>query len=168
MNITQKRRHQLVAFSFAVFCALALCLGRGKHFVSLAWDPHEINCLPELHLAILVHKRPASVDRDSYVFWHASGALSYVAEDFVLKKVAGVPGDHLVIKDGLIYINGNLVAKGLDDAVLYDKKPQDFERSQVIPPNSYFVIGTAAMSNDSRYWGFLSEAEISGKAYRVY
>lgn len=151
-------------------CIAALYVGHGRSFVSFAYDPHEVNCLPELHLALLVHKQPAKVEHGDYLFWKASAidALSYVKESYVLKRVAGVPGDALKIRGEQVFINDKLVAEGLEDAVLYKRRPADFERDEVIPPGRYFVVGTARMSNDSRYWGYLSHDAVVGHAYRIY
>lgn len=148
----------------------ALYYGHGRAFVSLAYDPHEVNCLPELHLALLVHRQPAKIEHGDYLFWKTGAivALSYVKEAFVLKRVAGVPGDTLRIHDGRVFINGGLVARGLEDAALYQRHPADFERMEVIPPGRYFVIGTTRLSNDSRYWGYLPREAIVGKGYRIY
>jgi conjugal transfer pilin signal peptidase TrbI len=164
----RKMQRPVLAAAVGLGCVLALIFGTGRHYVSLSWDPHEVNCLPELHLALLVHSSPKQVGRHQYVFWRPSGALSYVKEDFALKRVAGVPGDRLTVRDETVYINGEVVARGLDNAVLYDKGPADFERSEIIPADRFFVIGTASMSNDSRYWGYLPKSEIAGIAYRVY
>ena len=159
-------------FSFAVgaLSTLALYLGHGRSFVSLSYDPHEVNCLPELHLALLVHRQPSEVNRGDYLFWKASaiGPLSYVTEDYVLKRVAGVPGDRLSIRGEQVFVNEKLVAEGLEDAVLYKRAASDFQRNEVIPPGRYFVVGTARMSNDSRYWGYLPHELIVGNGYRVY
>jgi conjugal transfer pilin signal peptidase TrbI len=174
MSVAPPRTFRLprpwLSLAIGLASAAALYLGYGRSFVSLAWDPHEVNCLPELHLALLVHHRPARVERGDYVFWKASAvtALSYVKEDFVLKRVAGVPGDVLRIRGDQVSINGRLVAEGLEDAVLYRRRPADFQREEVIPPGRYFVIGTARMSNDSRYWGYLPHEAIVGTGYRIY
>lgn len=151
-------------------CAAALYFGHGRSFVSLSYDPHTVNCLPELHLALLVHDRPSAIARGDYLFWKASAtrALSYVTDDFVLKRVAGVPGDRLSIRNDRVFINDEVVAEGLEDAVLYNRRPSDFERTEIIPPDRYFMIGTARLSNDSRYWGYLSGEAIAGKGYRIY
>lgn len=157
-----------VVVSFGII--LMFFLFSGKPIVSISWDPHEENCLPELHLALLIYNKPniREIDIGDYVFWKPAGALSYVSEDFVLKKVAGIPGDRLMIKGENVYINGKLIAAGLENAVLYAKMKKDFERDELIPPNSVFVIGTASLSNDSRYWGYISEESIAGKGYRIY
>jgi conjugal transfer pilin signal peptidase TrbI len=169
-------RRQLSAARATMSLALGLAVvaawyvGHGRSYLSLTYDPHEVNCLPELHLALLVHNRPVKVDRGDYLFWRASSvdALSYVKEDFVLKRVAGVPGDTLRISGDQVFINDKLVAEGLEDAVMYKRRPADFERTELIPPERYFVVGTARMSNDSRYWGFLPHEAIVGKGYRIY
>jgi conjugal transfer pilin signal peptidase TrbI len=174
MNLAQSYSfspsRQWIALAVGVVSAVAIYIGHGRSFVSLSYDPHAINCLPELHLALLVHRRPTKVERGDYLFWKASsiGALSYVAERFVLKKVAGVPGDRLSIQGDRILINGRLVAEGLEDAVLYKRPAAAFQRTEVIPPGKYFVIGTARLSNDSRYWGYLAHETIVGKGYRIY
>jgi conjugal transfer pilin signal peptidase TrbI len=159
-----------VSLSIGLLSTVALYFGHGRSFVSLSYDPHAVNCLPELHLALLLHQRPSQVERGDYLFWKASSiaALSYVKEDFVLKRVAGVPGDTLRISGGQVFVNERLVAEGLEDAVLYKRRPVEFERTEVIPPERYFVVGTARMSNDSRYWGYLPHDAIVGKGYRIY
>jgi conjugal transfer pilin signal peptidase TrbI len=160
----------VLAYTFGAAVLGAICAGHGRSFVSLAYDPHEQHCLPELHLALLVHMKPTTVARGDYLFWHASTvpALSYVTEQFALKRVAGIPGDRLSIRGEQVFINGQLVAEGLEDAVLYQRHPSSFERTEVIPAGRYFVIGTARLSNDSRYWGYLRHDAIAGTGYRIY
>jgi conjugal transfer pilin signal peptidase TrbI len=164
------KRRAWLAISVGLACASVLFLGYGRSFVSLTYDPHEVNCLPELHMALLVHRQPQQVARGDYLFWKASSipALSYVHEDYVLKRVAGLPGDRLMVRDEKVYVNDQLVAEGLEDAVLYRRSAADFERTEVIPPGRYFVVGTARLSNDSRYWGYLTHEQIVGKGYRIF
>ena len=160
----------VLSLAVAATCAAALYFGHGRYFVSLSWDPHEVNCLPDLHLALLVHHRPDNVRHGDYLFWKPAAipALSYVTDDFVLKQVAGVPGDTLDIHDGRVFINGVLIVEGLENAAAYRRHAADFERKEVIPPDRYFMIGTARMSNDSRYWGYLPREAVLGKGYRIY
>lgn len=164
------RSRQWIALAVGVASTVAIYVGHGHSFVSVSYDPHAINCLPEVHLALLVHHRPTKVRRGDYLFWKSAstGALSYVTENFVMKKVAGVPGDHLSIREDRIFINGRLVVEGLEDAILYRRSPAAFQRAEVIPPGNYFVIGTARLSNDSRYWGYLAHDTIVGVGYRIY
>lgn len=166
-NIKGKPHPYLAIFLF-LLSGLSLYFFYGKALISISYDPHEVNCLPELHLALLVHIKPESVAHGDYVFWKAYGPLSYVKEDFVLKKVAGLPGDKLQISNQQVFINGAIVANGFGNAILYAKKPKEFEKEEVIPAAHYFVIGTNVLSNDSRYWGYLPKEQIVGKGYRIY
>ena len=156
--------------AIVVLCAAlsAIYWGHGKKFIGFAFNPNDASCLPELHLAMMLYSRPDTIQRDMYLFWKPRGALSYVTQTYVLKKVAAIPGDHLFINAGQVFVNGQLVASGLEDAPIYKKSEESFYRSEIVPPNSLFMIGTAKYSNDSRYWGYLSFDEVVGRGFRVF
>ena len=136
--------------------------------ISLAYDPHVEKCLPDLHLALLVHFTPSTIKREDYVFWKPAGALNYIKQEFVLKRVMGIPGDHLQIKDGIVKINNSIVASGF--SLLDNKKihVSAFARDEVIPPGHVFMVGTHPRSNDSRYWGYLKTQDIVGRGYKIF
>jgi signal peptidase I len=79
-----------------------------------------------------------------------------------IKRVIGVPGDHIRIDSGQVYVNG--------DAIDEDYVPPAYtdERSYpetVVPVHSYFMLGDhRSMSNDSRDFGPVKEGYIFGKA----
>jgi conjugal transfer pilin signal peptidase TrbI len=102
------------------------------------------------------------------LFWKPSGALAGFKEAFILKLTAGVPGDHLTIKRGVVQINGVTVVQGLPLASAYQRSAQEFERDEEIPPGKYFLVGLHPNSNDSRYWGYLDASQIEGFAYKVF
>ena len=97
-----------------------------------------------------------------------------------VKRVIGMPGDTVMLKDKNLHING----KGLDepykihvDGTVYEESPWTPEELQVrdnygpaiVPADSYFVMGdNRDNSNDSRYWGFIKHDEIIGKPLFVY
>jgi conjugal transfer pilin signal peptidase TrbI len=131
-------------------------------------DPHEDRCLPEMHVALMIKKSVDKAERDDLLFWKPQGDLDHVKQAFVLKQVAGIPGDHLVIKGENVVINGRVVSEGMP---LLDKtkvSPEQFERDEVIPPGMVFMRGTHPRSNDSRYWGYLPLAQVTGKAWEVF
>lgn len=131
-------------------------------------DPHEDSCLPDMHVALMVKKDVDEAQRDDLLFWKPQGALSHVKQSYILKQVAGIPGDHLVIKGEKVAINGRVVAEGMP---LLDKtkvSPEQFERDEVIPEGMVFMRGTHPRSNDSRYWGYLPLAQVTGKAWEVF
>ncbi|HVR38332.1 MAG TPA: signal peptidase I [Thermoanaerobaculia bacterium] len=97
--------------------------------------------------------------------------------DFV-KRVIGLPGETVSIKDKVVSING----KPLDepyvvhtDARTYpDDLPDPYrQRDQmqptVIPPDQYFALGdNRDQSHDSRFWGYVPRSMIKGRAFMVY
>ncbi|PTT90209.1 signal peptidase I [Pelomonas sp. HMWF004] len=136
---------------------------------SFAFDPNAEQCLPDLHLALLVNHKPAKVADGDLLFWKPSGALSYVKTQHVLKLVAGAPGDHLVIRNGVVSINGKPVVSGFPLArEFYHSTPEQFEKDEIIPAGKYFLIGTHQNSDDSRYWGYLDASDIVGSGHKVF
>lgn len=156
---------------FAVFFFATLLLAWAfwsKPLFTIGFDPQSERCLPNLHLALLVHVHPAEIHDGDLLFWKPSGALAGFKEHFILKAVAGVPGDRLVIHGGRVEINGKTVVTGFPLAPYYHRAEKDFERDEVIPQGEFFMIGVHPLSNDSRYWGFLRADQIAGFAYRLF
>jgi signal peptidase I len=80
----------------------------------------------------------------------------------LIKRVIGVPGDEIDVKDGKVYINGELYnepyAKGFTS-------PKGMEFPIKIPDNEYFVMGdNRENSMDSRDIGLINTDKIEGKA----
>jgi len=81
-----------------------------------------------------------------------------------VKRVIGLPGEKLEIKNGLVYINNKLLEEyyiALDVSTEPDKNVQ-------LEPNKYYLMGdNRPFSNDSRYFGSVEKRFIVGQATTI-
>ena len=93
-------------------------------------------------------------------------------KDFV-KRLVGLPGDKIKIDSGKLVING----KEMDDPPFsehYYYNRDDWQYGKegqvvVVPEKNYFAMGdNSAQSSDSRYWGFVPEKNLVGKAFFIW
>ena len=87
--------------------------------------------------------------------------------DFI-KRVIALPGEKILIRSGVIYINGHRLDEPyLPEAWVTDNNyPHNNSDGEVIPPNQYFVMGdNRNRSQDSRFFGPISRDRIDGKAW---
>lgn len=86
-------------------------------------------------------------------------------QNFV-KRIVGLPGDTIEIKERELLINGETQHRTPDDAEL---NPPPKTSIQTVPAGSYFVLGdNRELSHDSRNFGFLSHGEITGVVTYLY
>jgi len=92
-------------------------------------------------------------------------------QDFI-KRVIGLPGDTIMLKDGQLYINNELLDESdyLTDSIYTNGGEYLKEgESKKIPEGEYFVCGDNRQhSSDSRVFGPIAEKDIKGKAWIVY
>ena len=96
--------------------------------------------------------------------------------DFI-KRVIGLPGERLELRRKKIYINDRPIEEPYV-RFLEPPPPEDAARSDdlrawygpvTVPEHQYFMMGdNRDNSQDSRYWGFLPETYIKGKALFIY
>ena len=113
---------------------------------------------------------------------------------YLVKRVIGVPGDHIHLRDGVLYRNG----KALKEAYVirngsYNSYRDNFPavpagddpnvtpewrlainshlegENLVVPQGDYFMMGdNRDVSEDSRYWGFVPRQNIIGRPLLIY
>jgi signal peptidase I len=113
---------------------------------------------------------------------------------YVVKRIMGVPGDHIRLRDGIVYRNG----QKLDEPYVlhngsYNPYRDNFPAvpasenvsitpewhltmrqyvqndELVVPPDSYFAMGdNRDVSYDSRFWGFIPRENVIGRPMFIY
>ncbi|WP_276356689.1 signal peptidase I [Cohnella caldifontis] len=82
---------------------------------------------------------------------------------YLVKRVIGVPGDRLEIRNGQLYLNGKLTVEPYTDSAIEDGDYGPVE----VGPGRFFVMGDnrhRSKSKDSRSFGVIEENRIKGKA----
>jgi signal peptidase I len=91
-------------------------------------------------------------------------------KDFV-KRLIAIDGETIEIKDGNIYINGEITDEPKVRSISYYNAGAYGKEGVpiTIPKDSYYVLGdNSANSRDSRYWGFVPKRNLIGKAILIY
>jgi signal peptidase I len=115
-------------------------------------------------------------------------------KQFLVKRVIGLPGDHVRMRNRIVYINGvplheNYVihkqwapegyrdnfpsresySRDVDKRWRYQLQNYIMQGEVVVPQGQYFVMGdNRDQSLDSRYWGFVPRANIIGRPLVIY
>ena len=143
--------------------------------------------LPVIHTKILDTSEPKR--GDVAVFrWPRDPSLDYI------KRVIGVPGDRIKYVDKKLYVNGELIDTtllgayeghdqyshrmefemqenllGVEHQILINQGRRSLDYIDVVPEGHYFVMGdNRDNSNDSRFWGFVPEENLVGRALFIW
>ncbi len=113
------------------------------------------------------------------------------AHKVLIKRVAGLPGERVIISDGQLHVNGQPVPfpADLPAGMRYTNELEELERGGrlymsrehmrygvlpedeycLIPEGHYFMLGdNSARSRDGRYFGWVPEENIVGRAFCIW
>lgn len=87
---------------------------------------------------------------------------------YYIKRVIGLPGDRVDIRNGAVHVNGELLTEPYITSELNRRSSQE-SKSYQVPSDAYFLLGdNRDHSNDSRYWGFVPAKNIMGHVEYIY
>jgi signal peptidase I len=118
---------------------------------------------------ILVSKlsyRLGALDRGDVIVFHYP---LNPGKDFV-KRVVGVGGERVELKDGVVLINGQPIAELYPTALAGgDRSCTSNYGPQVVPVDNLFVLGdNRCNSEDSRFFGYVPVSNVIGKSLFIY
>jgi signal peptidase I len=112
---------------------------------------------------------------------------------FLVKRIIGIPGDRIHLRDDVVYRNGEALtepyirhkrqhspytdnfptvpAEGyLSNAKWEQELPSHIENGEiVVPPDGYFAMGDSRENSyDSRFWGFIPRKNLIGRPMFIY
>ncbi len=110
--------------------------------------------------------------------------LEGFGDQYFIKRLAGVPGDKIEIKEPAIYRNGKPIegAAAFEANARREGKYRGYFNNPLgnaqnllpgatltVPPRSFLALGdNSLISEDGRYWGFVPEKEVLGRPLFIY
>jgi signal peptidase I len=155
---------------------LMACALEGREFLMKAYNMQAGSMAPTVlageHILVdtLTYRLTSPVRGDVVVFKYPEDET----QKFV-KRIIGMPGDTIEIKDKMVYVNGHHLSdddytQRVDSGIIDGRmNPRDNLDPVIVPANSFFVLGdNRDQSLDSRFWGFVHRSKITGRARTIY
>ena len=145
-----------VILAVLLYFAIDFCIGRFRvENVSMETTFTE----GELVMVNKLNYKFSEPRRGDVVIFHAP---TEPGKDYI-KRLIGLPGDHIEIKDSQLYINGEAVEEPwLHEAI-------EYEGEWDVPEGQYFVLGdNRNHSSDSHVWGCVPRENLIGNAFFRY
>lgn len=115
------------------------------------------------------------IDEVSYKFWEPKRGdviifhYPYDTREFYIKRIIGLPGEKIEIKDNKIIIYNSEYKDGMiinENVYIPDSAITLGNYAKELKNDEYYVLGdNRSASSDSRFWGVLEKRFIVGKAW---
>ncbi len=152
-------------FLYPLITAIILVILLNAFILQLFWIPS-----PSMEPTLLVGDRIV-VTKYSYWFKEPQRqdiiVFKYPNDTSInyVKRIIGLAGETVTIKDSKVYINGAL----LEEVYIPQELKYENYGPVVVPEDNYLVLGdNRSGSEDSRVWGYLSRELIVGKVQYRY
>lgn len=150
-----------------LYLVLAFEYYLGERFL-IGGDDQVDRCLPDKWIYI-IDTYDKDIWRGDLMAFRAERMTPYFKDGQVIVKIAaGITGDRVKVDSQQTTINGSEIIAGLPLAEKLKKPADAFKRDETIPSAVYWVTGKTAKSFDSRYWGYVYDYQVIGRAYAIF
>ncbi len=145
-----------IILAVLLYFAIDFCIGRFRvENISMETTFHE----GQLVMVNKLNYKFSEPRRGDVVIFHSPVDPG---KDYI-KRMIGLPGDHIEVTDGELYINGEKI----DEPWLHE--PIQYSGSWDVAEGTYFVLGdNRNHSSDSHVWGGVPKANLIGNAFFRY
>jgi conjugal transfer pilin signal peptidase TrbI len=139
----------------------------GQRFL-IGGDDQVDRCLPDKWV-YLIDTHNKDIWRGDLIAFRAERMAPFFKDGQIIVKIAaGVTGDTIHVDPQHTIINGERIIDGLPLTEKLKKPATQFKRHETIPPAAYWVTGQTDKSFDSRYWGYVYDHQVIGRAYALF
>lgn len=161
---------QSIVLALSVFVLLYLFVAQPNEVKGSSMYPNFVD--KEYLLTEKLSYRFGDPDRGDVVIFKApAGEPCAVDGCEYIKRIIGIPGDRVMVKEGDVYLNGEKLDQSFLSEMVYSS-PGDFCQEGVevtVPENQYLCFGdNRPNSRDGREFGSIDKELLIGKAFFRY
>lgn len=156
---------QVVVFAISIFLFIYLLVMQPHKIKGDSMEPNFHNA--EYLLTDKVSYRFKDPQRGDVVVFKAPPDFK---EEYI-KRIIGLPGDEILIKDGIVFVNNSPLNEPYIPEDFYNTTGRFITEGEtkIVPDGQYFVMGdNREHSFDSRNLGFIEFNKITGRAWVIY
>lgn len=161
---------QSIVLALSVFVLLYLFIAQPNEVKGSSMVPNFVD--KEFLLTEKLSYQFGNPQRGDVVIFKAPPSEPCAAEECeYIKRVIGIPGDRVMVKDGQVYLNGELLNQGFLPEGITSEPGQYSQEGveQIVPEGQYLCFGDNRQhSRDGREFGLIKKDLIVGKAFFKY